>query len=203
MNKIFLRLFLLGFFVFNPAVGHAEIKTTLLAGGCFWCLQHDMEGVTGVTKAQSGYAGGGRPNPTYDDYHNLDSSYSVPHLEVVEVQYDTAKITYSELLSQFLRKIDPTDGGGQFCDRGASYRPAIFVFSEQEKQQATRILAEIKNNLKKNIAVDVLASAPFWKAEEYHQDYAKKNPIQYKLYRYNCGRDKRVQEIWGTSPSKK
>ncbi len=180
-----------------PQLARAEIKTVILAGGCFWCLQQDMKQIKGVVEAKSGYAGGDRPQPTYQDYNKLSEAYKTPHLEVVEIKYDSTVISPKELIRYFLRKIDPTDGEGQFCDRGSYYRPAIFVPSDAE-----RIVAESEIKLgeaatKRTFSVDLLPSAAFWAAEDYHQDYAEKNPLQYKFYRYRCGRDARVEAVWG------
>lgn len=174
-----------------------KTATAVLGGGCFWCLQHDLENLPGVVKTTAGYAGGDRPNPTYETYHDLNATYKVPHIEVVEIVYDPATLTYAELLHTFLRKVDPTDGGGQFCDRGPSYRPAIFVANGDEKATAQAALKEARAVLHKPIQVDILPTAPFWAAEGYHQHYADKNPARYSFYRWNCGRDQRVKTVWG------
>ncbi|MGB4101432.1 MAG: peptide-methionine (S)-S-oxide reductase MsrA [Alphaproteobacteria bacterium] len=180
-----------------PQLARAEIKTMILAGGCFWCLQHDMKQIKGVVEAKSGYAGGDRPQPTYQDYNKLSEAYKTAHLEVVEIKYDSTVISPKELIRYFLRKIDPTDGEGQFCDRGSYYRPAIFISSDAEKFLAESEIKLGEAAIKKTFSVDLLPSAAFWAAEDYHQDYAEKNPLQYKFYRYRCGRDARVEDVWG------
>lgn len=179
--------------------GTTPHATAILAGGCFWCLQHDLEHVPGVVDVVSGYAGGDRPNPTYETYHDLDATYKIPHIEVVQVTYDPARLSYSALLATYLRKIDPTDNRGQFCDRGASYRPAIFAASQDERTAAEEALRMTEDIIRQPVRVDILGTSRFWPAEEYHQHYATKNPTRYKFYRWNCGRDQRVKEIWGNS----
>lgn len=177
----------------EPASGTSK---AVLAGGCFWCVEHDLEKLDGVIDAVSGYAGGERPDPTYDNYSQTTDEYPTSHIEVVEVTYNPDRLSYGELLDYFLRHIDPTDGGGQFCDRGPQYRPAIFVADDARRAVAKAELAEAAAILDADIAVDILPAAPFWKAEEYHQDYADKNAIRYNIYRWNCGRDARIDEIW-------
>lgn len=170
--------------------------SAILAGGCFWCVEHDMRQLPGVTEAVSGYIGGSRANPTYKDYHDVDAANPVPHVEAVRVTYNPAVLTYEKLLDYYFRHIDPTDGGGQFCDRGPAYRPALFVANEAERKAAEVKKAEVAHLLKKNVVVEVLNAKTFWLAEDYHQDYAAKNPIRYKYYRWNCGRDQRVEAVW-------
>lgn len=169
----------------------------ILAGGCFWCIEHDLEPLPGVIGVVSGYAGGSRPSPTYEDYNRTDAQNPVPHVEVVEVVYDPAVLSRELLLDAFLRRIDPTDGAGQFCDRGPAYRPAIFVSDAAERQAAKAQLAEISQMLGVKTEVAILDAAPFWPAEAYHQDYAASNPLKYNYYRWSCGRDQRVREVWG------
>ncbi|MFZ2619534.1 MAG: peptide-methionine (S)-S-oxide reductase MsrA, partial [Alphaproteobacteria bacterium] len=158
--------------------------------------EHDMKKLDGVTSATSGYSGGTRPNPTYENYHDVDAANPVPHVEVVQVTYDSAKLNYADVLDYYLRHIDPTDGLGQFCDRGAAYRPVIFTQTATENDTAIGRLASIKPLLKAPVAVDVLPAKAFYPAEDYHQNYADKNPIRYMGYRWNCGRDKRVRDVW-------
>ena len=174
----------------------AEARATL-AGGCFWCVEHDLEPLPGVIDVVSGYAGGSRPSPTYQDYNRTDAQNPVPHIEVVEVVYDPAVLSREALLDVFLRRIDPTDGTGQFCDRGPAYRPAIFVSDAVERQAAEARLAEVSHTLGVKTEVAILDAAPFWPAEAYHQDYAANNPLKYNYYRWRCGRDQRVREVWG------
>jgi peptide-methionine (S)-S-oxide reductase len=169
-----------------PAAG---LKTAVFAGGCFWSAEHDMAHVKGVRNVVSGYAGGPSRNPTYKNHEG--------HLEVIRVTYDPAQISYAALTRTFLRQIDPTDGGGQFCDRGPSYRTAIFYGDEAERQAAQAATAEAAKVIGKTIATQVRAAAPFWTAEAYHQDYAARNPVRYNAYRIGCGRDRRVKAVWG------
>ena len=175
----------------------APTNTVVLGGGCFWCLEHDFRGLKGVTKAVSGYSGGSIAKPTYDTYHDVSTANPVPHVEVAEITYDTTKLSYDQVIDYYFKHIDPTDGGGQFCDRGASYRPVIFYGNDAEKTAAEAKKADVAKVLKAKIKVDILPAKTFWPAEGYHQDYADKNPLKYKFYRWNCGRDQRVKEVWG------
>ena len=173
-----------------------KTETVILAGGCFWCLETDFKKLDGVTDAVSGYAGGDHPNPTYENYNKVSDEYKTPHIEVVKVTYDADKLSYKEILNYFYRHIDPTDGEGQFCDRGAGYRPAIFVKNKEQRALANQMNTEIAVILEQDVDVDIIDDAPFFPAEDYHQDYAEKNPVRYKFYRWNCGRDQRVDELW-------
>jgi peptide-methionine (S)-S-oxide reductase len=192
-----IALLFLGILTLLPQQSRAEIKTVILAGGCFWCLEHDMKQLAGVVEARSGYAGGDRLQPTYQDYNKLTDELKTAHLEVVQIKYDSSVKTFGEIISFFLRKIDPTDGEGQFCDRGPYYRPAIFFASDAEKMQAKAMIKQGEEATQSTFAVDLLPTSTFWPAEDYHQDYAEKNPLKYKFYRYRCGRDARVQAVWG------
>lgn len=180
-----------------PNATTATSAKAILAGGCFWCLQHDLMPLSGVINTSVGYAGGDRPNPTYKTYHDLNAQYKVPHIEVVEVTYNPSKLSYTKLLSTYLRKIDPTDNGGQFCDRGPAYRPAIFAATADEKAAAQTALQDAATMIGQPVKVDILPAATFWAAEDYHQHYASKNPARYNFYRWNCGRDARVKAVWG------
>ena len=168
----------------------------ILAGGCFWCMEHDFRAFPGTISVVSGYSGGSLAKPTYDNYHQVSTANPVPHTEVIELTYDASKVTYAQVLDFYFRHVDPTDGGGQFCDRGPAYRPVIYVANDNEKAVAVAKKAEAAGLLKAKIAVEVLEAKPFWPAEGYHQDYANKNPLKYKFYRWNCGRDQRVSELW-------
>ncbi len=174
-----------------------EPTRAILAGGCFWCLQHDLEGKDGIVSTHVGYAGGDRPSPVYETYHDVDATYKVPHIEVVEVVYDPAKMSFKQLLELYVRNIDPTDGEGQFCDRGPGYRPAIFVKDAAERVVAEVVLADAAREIGQAVDVDILPDARFWPGEDYHQHYATKNPTRYKYYRWSCGRDARVKKVWG------
>jgi peptide-methionine (S)-S-oxide reductase len=180
-----------------PPAASVTTAKAVLAGGCFWCVEHDFRQLPGVINVVSGYSGGALPKPTYQTYHDVSAANPVPHTEVVEVTYDTAKLSYDRILDFYVRHIDPTDGGGQFCDRGSGYAPVIFTASELEKAAATAKLAEVAAALKTKIAVRIADATPFWAAEAYHQNYAAKNPIRYKIYRGSCGRDARVTAVWG------
>ena len=183
----------------------AAAETAVLAGGCFWCVEADFEKVRGVTDVVSGFAGGALENPSYADV----TAGGTGHYEVVEITYDASVVSYDQLLWLFLRSIDPLDGGGQFCDRGPSYRPAIFVATEAEAAAARAALGQAERELGRPLAVAVEPAATFWPAEAYHQDYARGRDIvltrrgpkrqseAYDFYREACGRDARVTEIWG------
>lgn len=183
----------------------ARAETALLAGGCFWCIEADFEKVQGVSEVVSGFAGGTTANPTYAEV----TAGGTGHYEVVRITYDPAVVSYDQLLWLFLRSIDPLDAGGQFCDRGPSYRPAIFVENAAEQTAAERAIAQARQALGRPIVVPVLAAAPFYPAVAYHQDYyrgtrivatragPKRQSAAYDFYREACGRDARVREIWG------
>ena len=170
-------------------------EQAVFAGGCFWCTESDFEKLEGVIAAESGYSGGKVANPSYEQV----SGGGTGHIEAVRVNYDPKKITYAQLLEHFWRTIDPTDAGGQFCDRGSQYRSAIFVRDGAERRAAEESRRRLMESgvLKKPVATEILAAAPFYPAEEYHQDYYKKNPVRYRWYRGGCGRDKRLEELWG------
>ncbi len=177
----------------------AEEKGTLrvatFAGGCFWCTEADFEKLQGVVKVISGYTGGQKENPTYQEV----SSGKTGHVEAVQVFYDPVKITYEGLLDFFWRHIDPTDSGGQFVDRGSQYRSVIFYRDEEQKRLAEKSKEELNQSGKFNqpIVTDILKLTKFYEAEEYHQDYYEKNPLRYKFYRYHSGRDQFLAKGWG------
>jgi peptide-methionine (S)-S-oxide reductase len=165
------------------------------AGGCFWCLQHDLMLVPGVVSTQSGYTGGHVVNPTYEDVSSGESG----HVESVQVVYNPKKISYEELVNVYFHNIDPTRNDGQFCDTGEQYRPVIFYHNQSQKEIAEKYKQALTDSHKVGpVKVDILPAGPFYPAEEYHQNYAGKNPIRYKFYRTNCGRDRRLREVWGT-----
>ena len=176
----------------GPAV--AETKTAVFAGGCFWCMEPPYDELPGVLSTTSGYAGGKTENPTYREV----SAGRTGHTEVVRVEYDPAKVSYETLLEVFWRNIDPFAVDAQFCDHGDQYRSAIFPADEEERRLAEASLAKVRERFAgKKIATKVEPAAKFWPAEDYHQDYYVKNPVRYKFYRFNCGRDARLKEIWG------
>jgi peptide-methionine (S)-S-oxide reductase len=174
----------------------SETRKAIFAGGCFWCMEPPFDAYLnkGVLNVISGYSGGTKANPTYEEV----SAGSTGHKEVVEVSYDPQKISYEKLLEIFWKNIDPLNANGQFCDNGDQYQSAIFYATTEEKAIAEKSLSAIKDRLKKKgqIVTQLLPAKPFFPAEKYHQDYYQKNPVRYKFYRYNCGRDKRLEELW-------
>ena len=176
-----------------PAMTASKLKTAVFAGGCFWSMQHDMEPIPGVVSTLVGYTGGHLKNPTYDDV----TTETTGHYESIKVTYDPAKITYPQLAARYLRTTDPTDGGGAFCDRGPSYRPAIFVADSEERAAAEAAIKVAQKELNKPIATKVLPLQAFYPAEDYHQHYAKKNPERYAAYRQGCGKDRVIKALWG------
>jgi peptide-methionine (S)-S-oxide reductase len=174
---------------FTPLGALAEERTAQFAGGCFWCVEADLQKLPGVKDAVSGFTGGTLPDPTYRGNHE-------GHYEAVEVTFDDSVISYDTLLRYFWRHIDPLDAGGQFCDRGFSYKTAIFV-TEDQRAAAETSRAEVAALFPDSeIATVILPAGRFWPVEEYHQEYATKNPLRYKYYRWNCGRDQRVAKLW-------
>jgi peptide methionine sulfoxide reductase msrA/msrB len=173
---------------------HTLAKATF-AGGCFWCVESDFEKLDGVVEVESGYAGGQKENPTYEEV----SSGSTGHLETIQVIYDPSKVTYEKLLDFFWRHIDPTDSGGQFVDRGAQYRSVIFYHDEEQKNLAEKSKQALSKSgkFKKPIATEILKLEKFFEAEKYHQDYYKNHPLRYKFYRFNSGRDQFLKKTWG------
>jgi peptide-methionine (S)-S-oxide reductase len=178
----------------KPAQSATAPATAIFAGGCFWCLEADFEKLPGVIGAESGYTGGKTPNPTY---HQV-SAGGTGHAEAVRVSYDPAKVSYQQLVDYFWRHIDPTAKDRQFCDAGTQYRSAIYWQDEAERKIADSSRdALLKSGRLPQIFTEIVAASTFYPAEEYHQDYYKKNPIRYAFYRKTCGRDARVHEIWG------
>jgi len=178
------------------APAHAAVEEAVLAGGCFWCLEHDLEKLPGVLDAESGYSGGSLRNPTYRHV----SAGGTGHQEVVRVRFDPAKISYPTLLRAYWRNVDPLDGGGQFCDRGSSYRPVIFTSGAEQQQQAKASLQAAAKELGQpasSIRVLIKPLERFWPAEGYHQNYAELNSVKYRYYRWACGRDRRLDQVWG------
>ena len=177
------------------AQGAAPRAAAVFAGGCFWCTESDFDKIPGVISTTSGFTGGRLVNPTYERV----SAGGTGHIESVRVVYDPTKVTYAQLASRFIRTVDPTDAGGSFCDRGDTYRTAFFVANPAERRVADAVKADAQRKLGKPVATLVLPATRFYPAEGYHQDYYKKNPIRYRFYRYNCGRDARLKELWGAS----
>ena len=187
------------------AASHAATGKAVVAGGCFWCVEADFEGVPGVLSVVSGYTGGTMANPTYKQV----TAGGTGHYEAVEITFDTNRISYDQVLRLFLRSVDPLDAGGQFCDRGDSYRTAIFVSNSAEKASAEAAVAEAEAALGTDVVTPILSAGRFYEAEEYHQDYYKSRDIiltragpkqkrnAYTFYRNACGRDDRVRAVWG------
>ncbi|APF37917.1 peptide-methionine (S)-S-oxide reductase MsrA [Chelatococcus daeguensis] len=167
--------------------------SAIFAGGCFWCMEPPFDAVPGVTATISGYIGGRTPNPTYNEV----SSGRTGHKEAVRVVYDPSRVTYEQLLAIFWRNIDPHDARGQFCDRGDQYTSAIFVASPEQRQAAEASLRAVSARLNGRVVTEILPAATFHPAEDYHQNYYRKNAAKYKYYRFACGRDRRLEEVWG------
>ena len=171
----------------------ANTETAYFAGGCFWCVEADMAKVPGVVDVVSGYAGGELKNPTYENHEG--------HIEAVKVVFDPARVSYRQLIDRFWPTIDPTDAGGQFCDRGRSYTTAVWVKTEAQLEAAKASRAAAAKQLKTGeMVTPILRFSSFWPAERYHQDYAVNNPLRYNVYRQGCGRDRRLKQVWGRSP---
>ena len=176
-----------------PSDGGKALATATFAGGCFWSMTAAFDKEEGVTKVMAGYTGGTGENPTYGDYEEKG------HIEAVEVIFDPSRVSYEKLLDTFWHHVNPTDSGGQFCDRGPQYRPVIFYHNEEQKIAAEKSKAELNNarRYKQPITVEILSASVFYPAEEYHQGYYKKNSVQYNLYRIGCGRDWYLEKVWG------
>ncbi len=176
----------------------AEKGEAIFAGGCFWCMETAFEGRTGVKEVISGFDGGHVDHPSYEQV----STGTTGHAESVHVFYDPSKTTYAQLLNIFWHDIDPTSFDGQFCDRGSQYRPAIFYLDDAQQQAAWASKRQVEAELGHSVHVEIAKAGPFWAAEEYHQDFYKKNPSHYERYREGCGRDAKLDEIWGKKARK-
>ncbi|MGI9328557.1 MAG: peptide-methionine (S)-S-oxide reductase MsrA [Pseudomonadales bacterium] len=204
-----LTLFLLGLLMSacraeetSPAVpveALSNAQIAVFAGGCFWCMEPPFDRLPGVIATTSGYAGGTQADPGY----KAVTAGGTGHLESVRVSYDPAIVSFDELLHVYWRNVDPVDAGGQFCDRGESYQTAVFVLDTAQRQAAQRSLADISTRFEEPIATKILPlkAAAFYPAEDYHQDYYRKNPLRYKYYRSRCGRDARLSTLWGNPES--
>jgi peptide-methionine (S)-S-oxide reductase len=176
----------------SPAA-FAQNQQAVFAGGCFWCMEHDMQAIPGVVKVESGYTGGWLKNPHYQDVIKETTG----HYESVRITFDTTKITYEQLLSRYWPLVDPTDDEGQFCDRGPSYRPAIFANPAQKAAaEASKAKVIASRHVNGKVVVPILPLSDFWPAEEYHRDYAKRNAADYNDYRRGCGRDQILNQVW-------
>ena len=176
-----------------PTAAIAKNKTAVFAGGCFWCVESDFDKVTGVISTTSGYIGGSAKTASYKKVSNGGTG----HYEAVKIVYNPDKVSYDRLLHVFWRSVDPTDAGGQFCDRGASYKTGVFVSGDAERKIALASKKKASTVLGKAIVTPIVNAGAFYKAEGYHQNYYTRNPVRYKVYRYSCGRDARIKSLWG------
>jgi len=175
--------------------GEQRLEVATFGSGCFWCTEADFDKVEGVVETISGYMGGTTPNPTYEQV----SSGTTGHAEVLQLKYDPARVTYEQLLDVYWRNVDPLDSGGQFCDRGSQYRPVIFYHNEDQKRlaEASKAALEASGRFKQPIVVEIAPASTFTPAEDYHQDFHLRNPLRYMVYRIGCGRDARLEALWG------
>ena len=171
----------------------AGTATAVFAGGCFWCMEPPYDKLPGVVATVSGYSGRQKDNPTYEQV----SAGGTGHIEAIQISYDPKQVSYEKLLEVFWRNVDPLDGGGQFCDRGNTYSTAIFYQGEEQKKLAEESKIQIEKKLGKSVVTAIRPAVTFYPAEDYHQDYYQKNPLRYKYYRYSCGRDQRLEQLWG------
>jgi len=183
----------------NPAADDGLAEATF-AGGCFWCMEHAYDKLDGVVSTTSGYTGGDVADPTYEQV----SAGGTGHAEAVRVVYDPSRVDYETLLQAFWHNVDPTQADGQFCDHGDQYRSAVFYHDEEQKRRAERSRAELEKTkpFAAEIVTEIAPAGPFYEAEAYHQDYYEKNPFRYKFYRWGCGRDDRLAELWGDQAGK-
>ena len=187
VRKLFAALLLLA-----SSAAAAPLEKATFAGGCFWCMEPPFEKLPGVRSVVSGYTGGTVANPTY----GAVSTGGTGHIEAVEITYDPSRVTYEKLLEVFWRNIDPLNPRGQFCDLGDQYRSAIFFHNEAQHRAAIATRDALAQRKKWKIVTEIRPAAPFFQAEEYHQDYHLKNPVRYRFYRFNCGRDLRLRQLW-------
>ena len=181
-------------------VSSAEAKETQVAtfaAGCFWCMEHPFDELPGVISTTSGYTGGFKDQPTYKEV----SAGATGHTEAIQIEFDPVLVSYEKLLEVYWRNSDPTTANRQFCDVGSQYRPGIFYHSaaQQQAAEASKMSVQQNKQFREDIVTEISKATTFWPAEEYHQDYYLKNPVRYKFYRYNCGRDQRLQQLWGGS----
>lgn len=174
-----------------PNATAADSASVIFAGGCFWCMESDFQELEGVHDVVSGFTGGELENPTYDgDHHG--------HYEAVKITFDPDRVSYRDLLRHYWRNIDPFDDGGQFCDRGHSYSAAIFPVNDRQRQLAVESKKTVEQRFsEREVVTQILSPTTFWPVKEYHQDYYLKNTVRYKFYRWRCGRDQRLEEVWG------
>ena len=197
MKMLIIAMMGLSGILISTTVMAANYEKATFAGGCFWCMEHPFDEIPGVISVTSGYTGGHKNNPTYEEV----SAGGTGHAEAVQVVYDPAKVTYDKLLNVFWHNIDPTTKDRQFCDSGNQYRSAIFYHSAEQQRLAlqSKVQLEKIKTFKGPVVTEIVQATEFYPAEEYHQQYYKKNPIRYKFYRTNCGRDRRLKELWGSA----
>ena len=188
------------FIALTSVMAATNLEKATFAGGCFWCMEHPFDEIPGVVSVTSGYAGGQKKNPTYEEV----SAGGTGHAESVQIVYDPSRVSYEKLLNVFWHNIDPTAKDRQFCDSGHQYRSAIFYHNEEQHRLALQSKAKLEKSkpFKGPIVTEVVPATEFYAAEDYHQHYYKKNPIRYKFYRYRCGRDERLKELWGEAAGK-
>jgi peptide-methionine (S)-S-oxide reductase len=186
-------------FVLLAALGAraGDVATATFAGGCFWCMQPPFDAVPGVVSTTVGYTGGHVDHPTYEQV----SAGGTGHAESIEVVFDPAKVSYRELLGVFWRNVDPTTRDKQFCDIGHQYRTAIFVHDDEQRREAEASRDAVAKRLGQPVVTEIVPAGTFYPAEDYHQEYYRKNPVRYRFYRYTCGRDRRLAEVWGAAPA--
>jgi peptide-methionine (S)-S-oxide reductase len=184
----------------DPSTTEDGLASAIFAGGCFWCMEPPYDELEGVVSTTSGYIGGTTANPTYEEV----SAGSTGHAEVVQVVYDPAKVGYAELLNVFWHNIDPLTANAQFCDHGSQYRSGIFYMNEEQEELAKQSKEALASSgwFDQPIVTEIVPAGEFYPAEDYHQDYYEKNPIRYKFYRYACGRDQRLEEVWAADKAK-
>jgi peptide-methionine (S)-S-oxide reductase len=188
-RRLFAAVAAAGLFAAQAAPAAGALKTAVFAGGCFWSAEHDIEHTPGIVKVDVGYAGGARPNPTYENHEG--------YLESIRVTYDPAKISYAKLVDAFFHHIDPTDPNGQICDQGPSYRTAVFAADPAERQAAEAVKAQVAKTLGHQVATEIRPAAKFWMGEAYHQHFAETHPDHYNAYRIGCRRDATLRVVWG------
>ncbi len=177
----------------SAPVAVGDLSTAVFAGGCFWCMEQPFDEISGVVSTTSGYTGGTVENPSYEDV----SAGGTGHVEAVEIRYDAAQVSYETLLATFWHNVDPLDAQGQFCDKGSQYRSAIFYETPEQRSLAESAKAEVAEKFDQPITTEILPAAPFYDAEDYHQNYYQTHSIRYKVYRFGCGRDQRLADVWG------
>jgi peptide-methionine (S)-S-oxide reductase len=199
MIRVILPAVVGGALLAAPASGSARfapddtLEVATFAGGCFWCMEEAFDEVRGVVTTTSGYTGGRLDDPTYEQVSSGESG----HFEAVLVVFDPKIVSFADLLGTFWHNVDPTDDGGQFCDRGGQYRSAVFVRNDRQRELAEASKRRIESERTLDVVTGILDATTFWPAEDYHQDYYRKNPIRYRFYKFNCGRKARLEEVWG------